>query len=77
MVQRDEVLVGEGRLVEVSVRVHILERWLPLGVNSHYYVPEAGQAVNVDDDDEDELEQFQGVLHVLRHVHAFNDNAEA
>ena len=77
MVKCDEVLVRQGGVVKVGIGVHVVKRWLPLLVNGHYDVPQARQTVDIDDDYEDEFEQFQGVLHILRHVHAFNNAAQA
>ena len=53
MVKSDEVLVGQGRLVEVSCWVYIVKRWLPLLLKRNDDVPETGEAVDVDDDDKD------------------------
>ena len=73
MVQSYEILVGEGRIVEICVRVHIVQRRLPLFLHRDYDEPKAGQAVNVDDDDKDELKKFQGILRILSHIHSLND----
>ena len=77
MVQRDEVLVGEGRIVKVGIRVDVVEGRLPLLVDGHDDVPETRQAVDVDYDHEDELEELKGILHILSHIHSLNDATEA
>ena len=41
------------------------------------HVPEAGQAVNVDNDHKDQFEEFQGVLGILGDIHAGDDATKA
>ena len=44
---------------------------------SDNHVPEAGQAVNVDNDHEDQFEEFQGILGILGDIHAGDDATKA
>ena len=46
-------------------------------MNRHNHVPEASQAVDVDDDDKDQLEELQGVFHVLSHVHTLDNTPQS
>ena len=41
------------------------------------HVPEAGQAMNVDNDHKDQFEEFQGVLGILSDIHAGDDATKA
>lgn len=74
VVDRDEVAMNQGVIVEVGLWVSSVQRRHPILIEHDYDVPETPQTVNVDNDHEDELEKFERILRVLLHIHAL-DNA--
>ena len=56
MVQRDEIFIGQRRVVKVSIGVDVVKWRPPLFPQDDNDIPETCQAMNVDDDQEDQFE---------------------
>ena len=76
MVERDKVLVGQSRVVEIGIWVYVVKRWLPYFFDCDDDIPKAGQTVDVDDNHKDQFEQLESVFHVLSDVHALNNSTQ-